>query len=116
MTDQPIFTGGDVTSDDKLWALLSYLTSGIVGIIILLMEDKKARPFLKFHGVQSFAVALVLGVLVSILSLLTFGIGACIFIPAMLAYLIYLGVKAYQGNYVTVPFITDFCKKQGWIA
>jgi hypothetical protein len=28
---------------------------------------------------------------------------------------IYLAVKAYQGEWVTVPLLTDFCKNQGWI-
>jgi uncharacterized protein len=116
MTNQTVVPGGDITSDDKLWALLSYLTSGFLGIIILLMEDKKSRPFLKFHGVQSLATGIVLSILVSILSAVTVGFGACILVPAMIGYFIYLGVKAYKGEYVNVPFITDFCKKQGWIA
>jgi uncharacterized membrane protein len=30
-------------------------------------------------------------------------------------YAIVLAVKAYQGEWVTVPFLSDFCKKQGWI-
>ena len=45
MTDQPV--NPDITSDDKLWALLTYVLSPVVPIIILLMEDKKNRPFLK---------------------------------------------------------------------
>jgi hypothetical protein len=28
--------------------------------------------------------------------------------------MIYWGIQAYQGNYVTIPVITDFVKKQGW--
>ena len=39
MENQPM----DVTSDDKLWGALSYVFAPIVGIIVLLMEDKKAR-------------------------------------------------------------------------
>ena len=35
------------TDDDKLWALLAYVFSPLVPIIIFLMEDKKERPFLK---------------------------------------------------------------------
>jgi len=27
---------------------------------------------------------------------------------------VYWGFKAYQGEYVVVPVITDFVKKQGW--
>jgi hypothetical protein len=33
----------DVTSEDRLWALLAYILSPIVPIIILLIEDKKNR-------------------------------------------------------------------------
>ena len=31
----------EITSDDKLWALLAYILSPLVPIIILVMEDKK---------------------------------------------------------------------------
>jgi uncharacterized membrane protein len=27
---------------------------------------------------------------------------------------IYWGYKAYQGEYVTIPVVTDFVKNQGW--
>jgi hypothetical protein len=30
-------------------------------------------------------------------------------------YAIFLGIKAYGGNEVEVPVITNFCKNQGWI-
>jgi uncharacterized membrane protein len=101
----------DITSDDKLWALLAYILSPLVPIIILLMEDKKNRPFIKYHNVQ----ALILGVIEIILSIV---IGWTLFglcVPALLwFYMVYLGIKAYQGEYVVVPFVTDFAKKQGW--
>ena len=42
------------------------------------------------------------------------GIG-CILWIAVLIYQIYLAIKSYQGEWVTVPVITDFCKNQGWI-
>ena len=37
MTEQ---LNSDITSDDKLWALLSYLFP-ILAVVVLLMEDKK---------------------------------------------------------------------------
>ena len=46
------FGSSDVTSDDKLWAALGYPIP-IIPIIVLLMEDKKNRPFIKFHAIQS---------------------------------------------------------------
>jgi len=102
----------DVTSDDKLWTLLAYILSPLVPIIVLLMEDKKSRPFIKAHNAQ----ALVLGVVGWIINdVLTpvFGLG-CITSIIYLVLVIYYGVKAYHGNYVTIPVITDWCKSQGW--
>jgi len=99
----------DVTSDDKLWAALSYVFAPIVGIIVLLMEDKKARPFIKFHAVQSIAISIVLFIVVPIIAIPTFGCGSVLyFIMFWWAY------KAYQGEEVKIPVVTDFIKNQGW--
>ncbi len=112
MSDQmPSSLGADVTSDDKLWALLAYVLSPIVPVILLLMEDKKNRPFIKAHNMQ----ALVLGVVEVILSIVIGWtvIGLCV--PFLLwLVMIYWGVQAYQGKYVTIPVVTDFVKSQGW--
>ncbi len=95
----------EITSDDKLWALLSYLFP-IIAIIVLLMEDKKSRPFIKFHAVQAIAATIVL----TILATVTLGCGSILFLA-----MIYWAIKAYQGEYVNIPVITDFIKKQGWV-
>lgn len=102
----------EITDDDKLWGLLSYLLSPLVPLIMLLMEDKKNRPFIKYHAVQ----ALILGVVASILTAaLAAIIVGCVIGFAYAAYAIYLAVKAYQGEMVEIPFLTNFCKTQGWI-
>jgi uncharacterized membrane protein len=108
MTDQ---MSTDITSDDKLWALLTYVLSPIVPIIILLMEDKKNRPFIKYHNIQ----ALVLGVINVVLSV---ALGwtlvlACIPLIIWLV-MLYWGFQAYQGQWVKIPVVTDFVKNQGW--
>ena len=103
---------GDVTSDDKLWAALAYVFSPIVPIIILLMEDKKNRPFIKAHNAQALVAGVALGVILSILTTVTCGIGAILFIVWVV--MLYWAYQAYQGQYVTIPVITDFCKKQNW--
>jgi len=95
--------GGEITQDDKLWALLSYIFAPLVGIIVLLIEDKKNRPFLKYNAV----VSIVLGIVTIILS------GVCVGILVWL-YSIYLGIKSYQGEWVEVPVISDFVRNQGW--
>ena len=100
----------DTTSDDKLWAALSYVFAPIVGIIVLLMEDKKARPYIKFHAVQSIAISIVLFIVVPIIAIPTFGCGSVLyFIMFWWAY------KAYQGEEVKIPVVTDFIKNQGWV-
>ena len=95
--------GGEVTQDDKLWALLSYIFAPLVGIIVLLIEDKKSRPFLKYNA----WVSIILGVLGILLS------AACIGVLVWF-YAIYLGIKSYQGEWVEVPVISDFVRNQGW--
>ena len=102
----------DITDDDKLWSLLSYIFTPLIPILMLLLEDKKARPFIKYNAMQ----ALVFGVFYVILStLLSFVFIGCIIGVACLGYSIYLGIKAYGGEYVEIPVVTDFCKNQGWI-
>jgi uncharacterized membrane protein len=111
MSDQ--FTNEEVTSDDKLWALLAYVLTPLVPVIILLMEDKKNRPFLKAHNVQALVFGVVVFVLGSVLALFTLGFGSCL-IPLFWILSIYWGIQAYQGKYVTIPVITNFVNKQGW--
>jgi len=103
----------DVTSDDKLWALLAYVFSPIVPIIILLMEDKKNRPFLKAHNMQALIWGIVNLVLGTILSTVLF---FCFGAPSIIIWAIgaYWGYQAYQGKLVNIPVITDLVKNQGW--
>ena len=101
----------EITDDDKLWALLGWIT-GVVALIALFMDDKKERPFIKYNAVMALAVVVVLSVLVSIISAITCGIGAITALAFI--YPIYLGIQAYQGKWVEVPWVTDFVKKQGW--
>ncbi|MCX6065785.1 MAG: hypothetical protein NT121_08535 [Chloroflexi bacterium] len=93
----------EITSDDKLWSALTYVFSPLVPIILMLMEDKKNRPFIKSHNAQ----ALILGVIAVITS--SFCVGIFVWL-----YMLYLAYQAYQGKTVEVPVITDFCKGQGW--
>ena len=103
----------EVTSDDKLWALLAYLpfVGWIIAIIALLMEDKKARPFIKFHSIQALILGVINGLVAGILSAVVIGI--CTGIAGAI-YMLYIGYKAYLGESVKVPFVSDFIKQQGW--
>lgn len=110
MTEEKVINP-NITSDDKLWALLSYLLSPIVPIIVLVMEDKKNRPWLKLHAVQALIFTLIVGVLTSVLAIVLIGfvIGIAGFVFSII-----WAIKAYNGEEVKIPVITDFVKKQGW--
>ncbi|MGE5251384.1 MAG: hypothetical protein ACM3QS_14360 [Bacteroidota bacterium] len=103
----------EVTSDDKLWAALGYPIP-LIAVIVLLMEDKKNRPFIKFHAVQSIALWVVYVVLGTIITTITFGIGGICFAVAWLVFL-YWAYLAYQGQLFEVPLVTNFLKNQGWV-
>jgi len=103
------YNPGEVTSDDKLMAALAYVFSPIVPVIFLLMEDKKNRPFIKAHNAQALAIGIVMIIVVPILAAVTFGCGGILWL-IMLDW----AYKAYKGEYVNIPVVTDFVKKQGW--
>jgi uncharacterized membrane protein len=94
----------EITGDDKLWAFLGYIIP-LVALIAMLMEDKKSRPFVKYHAVHALLITVATVVL---------SITACLWVIPWL-YGIYVGYKAYQGEWTVVPMATDMAKKQGWI-
>ena len=100
---------GDITSDDKLWAALGYPIP-LIAIIALLMEDKKERPFIRFHAIQSLAFNIVLWVVIVLLSIPTIG---CVSILWLIT--LWPAYDSYKGNYTEIPVITNFIKKQGWV-
>lgn len=101
----------EVTSDDKLWAALAYALSPIVPIILMFMEDKKARPFIKANNAPALVLGIVNVIISSVLTAVI--IGPCVGL-AVWIYQLYLAYQSYQGKQVSIPFITDFCKNQGW--
>ena len=101
----------EITDDDKLWAALTYVFTPLIPIILMLMEDKKDRPFIKAHNAQALAWGVVLWVVTFILSFVLIGI--CVGLAGF-ALQLYWGYKAYQGEYINIPVITDFVKNQGW--
>ena len=91
----------ETTSDDKLWAALAYVFSPVLPIIIMLMPEKKDRPFIKAHNTQ----ALVPGIVTVITS--TFCIGILVWF-----YQLYCGYHAYQGQMIVIPLIRNLVKGQ----
>lgn len=107
----------DVTSDDRLWAALAYVFTPITPIIILLMQDKKDRPFIKAHNMQALVYGAALTIVWVLATTLSFGIlGLCLSPLMFVAWLValYWAYKAYQGEMVNIPVISDYVRNQGW--
>lgn len=104
----------EITDDDKLWAMLSWLpfVGWILAIVALVIEPQKNRPYIKHHAVQALTANVLLAV-VSIIFAVTV-ILSCL-APFLTLILIYPAIKAYQGEELEITFITDFCKNQGWL-
>jgi uncharacterized membrane protein len=115
----------EITNEDKMMGLLSYIIQIIVPLIILLTETMKVRKFQRYHAIQSLglsAVSIIYSILAcivySVLSALTGGLGACCLWILFLLPLIpavYYGILAYQGQYCEIPVLTDFMVNQGWL-
>ena len=110
MSQQPMNT--DITSDDKLWAALGYPIF-IIALIMLFVEGKKDRPFIKFHAVQALALNVVLWIVIIILSV-TVILAICD--PVLWLLMIWPAILAYQGKYFEVPVVTNFLRGQHWIS
>lgn len=102
----------EITSDDKLWAALGYPIP-IIAVIVLLMEDKKNRPFVRYHAVQSLLANVALWALYLIITVVTFGVGS-LCAPLVWLATLWPAYESYNGKYLELPFITKLMKGQGW--
>ncbi|OJX41303.1 MAG: hypothetical protein BGO78_00725 [Chloroflexi bacterium 44-23] len=100
---------GEVTSDDRLMAALAYIFAPLVPIIFLFLEDKKNRPFIKAHNGQALVMGVIMIIITPIIAAFTFGCGGILWLL-----MLWWGYKAYKGEYINIPVVTDFVKNQGW--
>lgn len=108
MTPKAEMFGEDISDDDRLWAALSWIPISplwpIVAVILLLIEEKRERPFIKYHAVLSLLTGIA-GILLSVF---------CVGIIIILA-MFYFAIKAYQGEEVRIPLLTELAENQGWV-
>jgi uncharacterized membrane protein len=106
----------EISDNDRLWAMLSYILSPIVPIILLLIPEKRNRPFLKAHLTQSLVFGLVINIILTYRNLYINNrpFLDLIIVIASFIFKVIWGLAANRGKYVYIPVITNFCKKQGW--
>jgi uncharacterized membrane protein len=107
----PATVSPDATSDDKLWAALGY-PIGLIALIMLFVEDKKNRPFIKYHAVQALAANVVFWIIAVILGITVVGAFCA---PVLWLVFFYWAYLAYQGQLFEIPALTNFIKSQGWV-
>jgi uncharacterized protein len=83
----------------------------LVPLIVLFMEDKKSRPYIKANNSQALALGVVELVINVVLSFVF--IGFCTSVLTLI-YNIYLGIKANKGEQIEIPVISNFVRQQGW--
>ena len=103
----------EITNDDKLVAALGYPIA-IIPIIVMLMEDKKNQPFLRYHAIQSIIFNIALWGALIVFGTLTLTFGFC-FAPLLWLVTLWPAFDSYKGNYTEIPVITKFAKNQGWL-
>lgn len=108
--DEQMMVGPELTSDDKLWAALSWLPFTpvwpLLAVLALLLESTKDRPFIRYNAVLS----LVTGVVLIPVTILTLGCGALVYLVFF-----YWAYQALQGQEVEIPFISDWVRQQNWV-
>lgn len=123
-------------SDDRLIAMLSYVTQlllpVIMPLIVLLSESSKKRPFQRYHAVQSLALVVVfwglfllgsiaIGI-IQLVPILGWLVGVIAFLCLTPMYflggiglMLYYGYQAYKGRRFAIPGLTSFLRDQGWV-
>jgi uncharacterized membrane protein len=106
----------DISEEDKQWGMLCWLPviGDIMAIIVLLTDERKARPFQKYNAVLSLALRVVIYVISGVLGWVVPCIGNGVLFVVGLVYLIILMLKAKDGEWVEVPWLSDFVVQQGW--
>lgn len=121
---------------ERIVSALSYITSGFIGFIWLLLgifTKSNVRPFLKYHIFQSIFLAIayflacqLLGMLASVINYIPIvrNILSMILFPLMMplvlgfsilqiliyTFIFYLAVTSFMGRYSYIPWISDIIK------
>lgn len=107
---QEITTQPDITSDDRMWAALSWIPITplwpILAVVALLAETTKDRAFVRTNAMLS----LVTGIVLIPVMILTLGCAALIYLVFF-----YWAYQAFQGQEPQIPLISNWVRNQGWI-
>jgi uncharacterized membrane protein len=116
MAEHAMTFGETPTSGDKLWGLLAQLSPYVapfIGPVVALVLFNTRSAFVRYHAIQALAMQvliLVLGAAISVVSVLTCGIGGILYVallPFVLAPL-YGAWLAWEGRWDGFPGLSSF--------
>lgn len=110
---EPLVSGMEHTSNDRLWAALGYPIP-LFALVAIMLEDKKYIPFVRYHAIQALIFGIVLWSAILIFGILTLGIGSMC-APVIWLISLWPAYDAYRGNYTEIPVISNFIKNRGWV-
>jgi uncharacterized membrane protein len=97
----------ETTDDERLWAMLCWLQImgvwPLLSILVLVLENTRHSAYIRYHATLS----LVLGVTLIPVTIMTCGLGALLYLGYF-----YWAIKAYQGEWVRVPVVSNWVKPQ----
>ncbi len=102
------------TDDDRVLAALSYPLP-ILALFVLVSEEKRARPFLKFHAVQALTLCLVLAIVSLLVSLVTYGLGCVCTAPLWITLPLWPAYQVYHRGAYEAPVLCGFVRRRGWV-
>jgi len=114
MPDKPI---APVTQDqagainDNAFFIIAYVLEIVTGIIVLLIKSDDDKR-LKLHSFQAIflgIIAIVIAVLFGLIPLI--GLAGNVIGLLIWLYGLYIGLEAYRGNDIVIPYITEYAKR-----
>lgn len=120
MPDNAMIWGGSASSDDRLWGVLSHLSTFLVIPILwplIIYAIGKGKPFVRYHAMQAMGLQLALwiagAIVVPIISTLTCGLGMILYLPLAVAALLplYGAFLAFSGDWAGYPLLARFGKE-----
>lgn len=117
MAEEYAMTWGDpATSNDRMWATLawasSYMFAFVAPIVIMVVFQEKSK-YIKYHAIQALvfqAAFLAVNVVVlPVVSFVTCGVGAVLYLPALCLPL-YGAYLSWTGQWNGMPGLSNFGK------
>jgi uncharacterized membrane protein len=104
----------EMNERDRLLAALAYPLP-MLAVAALVSDEMRARPFLKFHALQSLVLAAALAAVGLLFGLATFGLGFPCATLAWVAAPLWPAYHVYTRGAYEIPVIAGFIRGQGWV-